>query len=196
MPNSCLFLDTSPPSPAWLRGQEVSQTGALAPACLPAPARFGRTSGAFGSRGRLPRRLFSLSCFLPLSFPLPRSRGHEWKRSLPSLPARLRALICREDHGRRAGAGGRLCVLPCRKAQIATRVRKSRRGFARLRCAFKLSRHCAGKVRDAKPEQRPGGQKDSLCRGLALVGDLPANDEMGSDGETGRIQSVRHSTPR
>jgi hypothetical protein len=105
-------------------------------------------------------------------------------------------LIWREDHGRGAGAGGRLCVLPCRKAQIATQIRSSRHGFARLRCAFKLSRHCAGKVRDAKPEQRPGGQKDSLCRGLALVGDLPANDEMGSDGEMGRIQSVRHAMPR
>lgn len=57
--------------------------------------------------------------------------------------------------------------MPCRKAQIATRFRKSRRGFARLRCAFKMSRHCAGKVRDAKPEQRPGGQKDSLCWGHA-----------------------------
>ena len=47
------------PPPAWLRGQEVSQTGALAPACLPARVRSGEASGTFGSRGRLPRRLFS-----------------------------------------------------------------------------------------------------------------------------------------
>lgn len=58
-----------------------------------------------------------------------------------------------------SGMGGKSA---CRKAQIATRKRKSRRDFARLRCALEVSRHLTETARDAKPEQMPVGSKRFL----------------------------------
>lgn len=49
-----------------------------------------------------------------------------------------------------------------RKAQIETRERNSRRDFARLRCACEVARHVTATAKDAKTEQGPGGEKDSL----------------------------------
>ena len=59
------------PPPSWLRGQEVSQNGALAPGCLPARARSAKASGVFGSRGRHSGRLLFAICSpaFPLSLP-------------------------------------------------------------------------------------------------------------------------------
>lgn len=58
-----------------------------------------------------------------------------------------------------SGMGGKSA---CRKAQIATRKRKSRRDFAHLRCALEVSRHLTETARDAKPEQMPVGSKRFL----------------------------------